>query len=306
MKPQKDITILSIYELFELIPTEEAATKYIEQRRWGAIRVCPHCRGTNTAECKNHKPMPYRCRECRNHFSVRTGSVLAESKVPLKKWLFAIYLITSARKGISSIQLAKEIGVTQKTAWFLDHRIREAYKQKGGLLGKKVEVDETYIGGKEANKHADKKLHAGRGGVGKMPVIGMVERNGEIRAFPIKGTTQIDLKGTIVENVAHGSIVYTDGHKSYENMKGYDHHSVNHSAGEYVRGDVHTNGIESFWALLKRGHYGIYHSMSKKHLHRYVNEFSARYNMGHDTFDLLHGTIKGMMGKRLTYKELKA
>jgi transposase-like protein len=252
--------------------------------------------------------MPFRCQDCREHFSVRTGTILAASKVPLHKWLFAVYLMTNARKGISSIQMAKEIGVTQKTAWFLEHRIREAYSStsSGGLLGPVVEVDETYIGGKEKNKHAHRKLHAGRGAVGKQAVVGIKERDGRVRAFPVSGTDKIDLQSAIVENVKRGSKVYTDCHRSYIGIKGFSHEAVKHSVGEYVRGQAHTNGIESFWALLKRGHYGTFHFMSEKHLHRYVNEFSSRHNLGHDTLPSLDAITDGMVGRRLSYKRLTA
>lgn len=302
MKPES----LSVFEFMQKFPNEDAARKYLEERRWANGRFCPHCGSLRTVEVKGEKPMPYRCQDCRSHFSIRTGTVMAESRVPLQKWLFAIYLMTTARKGISSVQLAKEIGVTQKTAWFLEHRIREAYENSNddGLMGMEVEVDETFIGGKEKNKHANKKLREGRGAVGKQAVMGFRNRDGVVRAFPIKGTERSELHAAILQNIAKGSNVYTDCHQSYVGMSGYIHEAVKHSVGEYVRGQAHTNGVESFWALLKRGYYGTFHHMSVKHLHRYVNEFSARHNIGHDTMKSLNLITDNMIGCRLTYQGL--
>lgn len=268
---------ISTFEFFQKFPDEEAARVFFETRRWGNAPICGHCGSVEVSECKDHKPMAYRCKSCRKHFSVRTGTVLAESRLPLQKWLLAIYMLTSARKGIPSTQMARELGATQKTAWFLAQRIRETWLKDQGdnNMGDHTQVDEAYIGGKEKNKHGSKKLNAGRGTLGKTAVVGIRNQHGQIRAMPTARTKGSVLKAFISANAPDGATVVTDMHRAYDDLagQGFTHKWVNHSVGEYIRDKAHTNGIESFWALLKRGHYGIYHYMSAKHLHRYVNEF---------------------------------
>ncbi len=307
-KPKSARERISFYDFMELFNTEEKARKHFEKMRWADGRSCPRCGSEETREA-SHKEMPYWCKPCRKYFSAKTGTLMEESPLSYRKWLMAIYLMSTSLKGVSSTKLGNDLGIQQRSAWFLAHRIRQGWANNASrLFGRIVEVDEAYLGGLEKNKHEKKKLKKGRGAVGKTPVVGIKDRESKkVRALRVESTDAQTLHWIILSHVEKGSVIFTDDYKSYSGLKekGYEHATVHHSVGEYVKGEAHTNGVESFWALLKRGYYGIYHKMSVKHLQKYIDEFSNRNNVRPmDTMDQINATINGLVGKRLTYKEL--
>ena len=306
---------LTLPELFDMFPDEVTATVWFESVIWPEGRHCPHCGNLETAETKNRKPMPYWCGGCRSYFSVRTNTAMQNSRVPLRKWAIAIYLCLTNLKSVSSMKLQRDIGVSQPTAWFMLHRIRQAWAvDDDDQFDGPVEVDETYMGGKRENmSNAKRRMLAeagiGRGAVGKMAVVGIKDRaTNEVRAEVIADTTGETLQGFVRENVEPGATVYSDEHKSYIGLKrDFDHDSVNHSVAEYVDGMVHTNGMESFWSMLKRAHKGTFHKISPKHLHRYIDEFAGKHNIREsDTLAQMRDTVARLVGRRLMLRDLIA
>ena len=301
--------VISLREFEKLIPDEAAAIAFLEERIWRGAPWCPKCGSLNTYRPKSGKPMSHRCRDCRRYFSVRVGTPMEKSLLDTRTWLLAIHIMHTSRKGTSALQLSKMLGVCYKTAWFLCHRIREGMQTGDIVMAGVVEVDEAYIGGKEASKHANKKLHK-KWMDGKTPIMGFW-CNGKVTTMPIKHVDKKTVEKAVLSTVPNNNTttLHTDAFPVYGDVKtlGYNHEFVNHSAGEFVRQMVTTNGIESFWALLKRGYVGTFHHMSEKHLHRYGREFAFRHNSGPGNgASTIGATLAKMPGNRLRWDDLTA
>jgi transposase-like protein len=294
---------------------ETKAREWLESRLWKDGPICPHCGVIDQATLmkgKTTRPGLYQCNACREPFTVTVGTLYERSKVPLNKWLAATHLMMASKKGISALQVGRMLGLSKKTSWFLCHRIRESLRKTKlapmGGKGKAVEADETYIGGKERNKHVGHRDRKKIGGAGKEIVFALVERKGGVRTFHVPEVSAKTLRPILVAQLDRKTFLNTDDAGQYRHMgKDFDRHEViNHGADEYVRGDASTNTVESYFATLKRGINGTFHHVSQQHLKRYLAEFDYRYNereaLGVDDAGRMEKSIPGIVGKRLTYR----
>ena len=295
----------------------DAAREHFESIRWSDGAYCPYCGQTDTVKPLGGKSMGpgwYHCKDCRRKFTAQVGTIYERSHIPMTKWLLATHLMCASKKGISSHQLHRMLGLPYKTAWFMAHRIREGMRVLNpgplGGEGKVVEADETYIGGKEKNKHARKRKHIGRGGIGKEIAFALVERDGRVHSQHVPSVNTKTLRPILVAQIDNESMLVTDDAGQYRHMHRdfARHEAVNHGIGEYVRGDAHTNTVESYFAILKRGITGTYHHVSQQHLKRYLAEFDFRYNerakLDVNDAERAKRAVRGVVGKRVTYQRI--
>ena len=303
---------LTMVQLLKKSPDDDAAREWFETQIWADGAHCPRCGSLNVQCGIKHPTMTHRCRDCPNRpmFSLKTGTVMQGSPLGYQTWAIAIYLVTTSLKGVSSMKLHRDLGINQKSAWYLAHRIREAWKADEGPFAGPAEADETYVGGKRKNMSRSKRKAMKGGGPlsGKAIVAGLKDRpTNKVSAAVVDDTTAWALQTFVEDRVIPDATVYTDEHRAYSGFVFFDHDTVNHSDGEYVRGDAGTQGIESFWLMLKRAHTGILHKISPKHLDRYVTEFAGRHNSREsDTLTQMGKLARGMMGRRLKYRDLVA
>ena len=303
---------MSLIQAMRKFPDDATAEAWFARVRWPHGPACPECGSMNVQTGASHPTMPYRCRErkCRRRFSVKMGTVMESSKLGYQTWAIAIYLFLTNLKSVSSMKLHRDLDITQKSAWHLAHRLRKAFETDGGIFLGPIEVDETYMGGRRANMSNKRRKDlegTGRGAVGKTAVVGLKDREtNQVRARVVERTDAATLQGFVLQHADPDATVYSDDASVYESLP-LAHGTVKHSLSEYVKGDVHTNGIESLWSMLKRAHKGTFHKLSPKHLDRYVQEFAAKHNLREqDTTDIMAALVLGMDGKRLTYGMLKA
>ena len=300
---------ISLKKLMRMFPDDDAARVWIEAQIWPDGPHCPHCGSFNVQSGIKHKTMTHRCRDCQNRprFSLKIGTVMEASNLGYRDWAIALYLLTTNLKSVSAMKLHRDLEIAYTSAWHLAHRLREAFASGDSVpFAGPVEADETYLGGKRKNMPKSKRAAlTGRGAVGKTAVVGVKDReSNKVAARVVENTDGATLKGFIGEHTAPGAKVFTDEASGYQGMD-FDHEAVKHSAGEYVRGDVHTNGIEAQWSMIKRGYYGTFHHFSEKHAPRYIGEFAGRHNIRDmDTADQMAVIARDMVGKRLRYRDL--